>query len=194
MPVKRKRAYYGRSLKHLFMEWNQVLKNGGNDREVTDGYTLNRIRETILQTMKEIRTVFPEGEYPEDYYAPVPERMPLDYMADPEGIRKNAKSLYARVERCSQWRQLLEQEGNIPENVKQKTDFYRVRGLIEKLETAISEDDLLRMRQFDDPDDLIIMLLNCHSWIMYLQNGCERAKKTESRDGWIQMTIEDWIA
>lgn len=194
MAGRRKAAYYGRSLKLLFLEWNRTLKKGGSDREVTDGYTLNCIRDSILQTMKVIRDTFPEGEYPEDYYAPVPDPMPADYMADPEGIRQNAKTLHGRLCRCSQWRWLLEQEENIPETVKLGTDFYHLKGMAEKLAEAIDRDDLLGMRQFDDPDDLMVMILNCHSKIVYFQGRRKKAGRTEKRDDWIQMTIEDWIA
>lgn len=56
---------------------------------------------------------------------------------------------------------------------------------------AIAKDDLLTMRQFDDPDDLVIMLLNCHSQAVYLQSKKEKA--AVKRNGWIQQSIEDWI-
>lgn len=130
MPGKRKAAYYSRLLKLLFREWNRVYTKGGSDHEVTDGYSLNRIRDRILHAMREIEAALSEGEYPEDYYAPVPELMPPDYMADPEGIRQDAETLYERICRCSQWSWLLEQEDGAPENAALGSDFYRVKGLV----------------------------------------------------------------
>lgn len=194
MSEKRKAAHYGRLLKHLFTEWNKVLKKGSSDHEVTDGFTLNRIRDEIMCTMKEIAEKLPDGEYPEDFYAPVPDLMPSDYMADPEGIKENAKALYERISKCREWNWLLEWEGEIAENIKLKTDFYCLKGMVEKLALAISEDNLLVMKQYDDPDNLVVMILNCQSQTEYLHHKKEKAAKKESRDGWEQMNLEDWIA
>lgn len=76
--------------RNLSYEWEKVWKYGAVDNMWSDGITLNRIRQEMMQTKQII-----DGFGVNDSLA-IPEEMPRSYMAKAEEIRKQAELICFR--------------------------------------------------------------------------------------------------
>lgn len=122
-------------------QWKRLWKNGGNDPFWTDGVNLNLVRNHIIYGRRLCEEELQKGDYPEEYYLPLPEEVSLNYMVKGDEIRRMA---YERMQ-----------------NIKKNSDYIRLFGKSEKSQKeaniiryisgysqSILEDDLVAMRRF----------------------------------------------
>ena len=57
-------------------QWKRLRENGGNDPFWTDGVNLNLVRNHIIYGRRLCEEELQEGDYPEEYYLPLPEKVP----------------------------------------------------------------------------------------------------------------------
>lgn len=122
-------------------QWKRLWKNGCSDPFWTDGVNLNLVRNHIIYGRRLCEEELQEEDYPEEYYLPLPEKVPPNYMVKSDEIRQKA---YERMQ-----------------NIKKNSDYIRIFGKSEKSQKeaniiryisgysqSISEDDLVAMRRF----------------------------------------------
>lgn len=78
-------------------QWKRLRENGGNDPFWTDGVNLNLVRNHIIYGRRLCEEELQEGDYPEEYYLPVPEKVSDDFMAKESEISKEFKRLLNQV-------------------------------------------------------------------------------------------------
>ena len=74
-------------------QWKRLWKNGGSDPFWTDGVNLNLVRNHIIYGCRLCEEELQEGDYPEEYYLPLPEKVPQNYMVKSDEIRQKHLSL-----------------------------------------------------------------------------------------------------
>ena len=55
-------------------QWKRLWKNGGSDPFWSDGVNLNLVRNHIIYGRRLCEEELQEGDYPEEYYLPLPEK------------------------------------------------------------------------------------------------------------------------
>lgn len=98
-----------KNLRQSYERWEKIYHEGGEDPFYADGCGLNLKRNHILFYKKELDRMVNEDnqkedlnkterlQYPKEYYFDVPQEMPLDYLADKEGIVKEAKKRISEI-------------------------------------------------------------------------------------------------
>lgn len=71
-------------------QWKRLWKNGGSDPFWSDGVNLNLVRNHIIYGRRLCEEELQEGDYPEEYYLPLPEKVPSNYMVKSDEIRRKA--------------------------------------------------------------------------------------------------------
>ena len=74
-------------------QWKRPRENGVNDPFWTDGVNLNLVRNHIIYGRRLCEEELQEGDYPEEYYLPLPEKVPPNYMVKSDEIRRKASEL-----------------------------------------------------------------------------------------------------
>lgn len=72
-------------------------KTEANDPFWTDGVNLNLVRNHIIYGRRLCEEELQEGDYPEEYYLPLPEKVPPNYMVKGDEIRRKASELMRNI-------------------------------------------------------------------------------------------------
>lgn len=122
-------------------QWKRLWENGGNDPFWTDGVNLNLVRNHIIYGHRLCEEELQEGDYPEEYYLPLPEKVPPNYMVKGDEIRRKASELMRNIKKNPDYIGL---SGKSEKSQKEATIIKYISGYSQ----SISEDDLVAMRRF----------------------------------------------
>lgn len=133
-----------------FARWDELYKNGGSDPFYADGGNLNLVRNQITYCLKEIIELCKELNcaLPAVTAREIPPEVDNDYMANKEGILKDAKKALRALLRHSDYKRLLALRGNYSEKELNKIHYTTVVGYVSRLEEAIASSDYLTMRLY----------------------------------------------
>lgn len=81
-------------------QWKRLWENGGVDPFWTDGVNLNLVRNHIIYGCRLCEEELQEGDYPEEYYLPIPEKVPDGLMVKSAEIRKKARAVMEDIREC----------------------------------------------------------------------------------------------
>ena len=84
-------------LRESHRRWQHLLEFGGQDPFYEDGVNMNLVRNHIIYERRMCEEKLEAGDYPEEYYLPVPEKVPDDFMAKESEISKEFKRLLNQV-------------------------------------------------------------------------------------------------
>ena len=134
-------------LEERFQHYDEVLENGCNDPLWADGVNLNLIRNHIIIAKRNIEEVFSVEDYPDVYYRMTPKKIDDDYMAKPDKIREKAKEVLDMFNSYFYLEELKNASYYLDKNQLLETGIGSVLCLIQYLDEAIKEDDLVGMRR-----------------------------------------------
>ena len=129
-------------LEERFQHYDEVLENGCNDPLWADGVNLNLIRNHIIIAKRNIEEVFSVEDYPDVYY-----------MAKPDKIREKAKEVLDMFNSYFYLEELKNASYYLDKNQLLETGIGSVLCLIQYLDEAIKEDDLVGMRRLSKNSD-----------------------------------------
>lgn len=128
-----------------FNHWDALYQYGGSDPFYADGTNLNLTRNHIIYHKREIEEQF--ADYPEIYHRETPPVVPMDYMAQPDRIRADAKIALEAYHADEDYQFLLKKVDILSPKVADKLCVHAVIGYAKRLEEAIKDDDLVAMRR-----------------------------------------------
>ena len=140
---------YGKELKSLIEKWGFMYKYGGSDPFWSDGVNLNLLRNQALGVKRLIETSLPADKYPPEYYLDIPDPVPPGYMARSEIIRIAAAESLETYKRNPDLRYLKAIRDSLPGDIRMETSIDQVLRYETDLETAIRDQDLVRMRRHE---------------------------------------------
>ena len=152
MPKKIKQEDYEASLKVSFDRWDSLYQYGGSDPFWSDGCGLNLVRNHILYDKHVIAETMPPERYPEIYYRETPPEVDRDYMARADEIRVNAKAALACYKANPDYNYICRRVNSLGLKDERLSSIQRLIGCVAGLEVAISHNDLVTMRRFENPE------------------------------------------
>lgn len=132
-----------------FKRWDTLLNQGGNDPFWNDGYNMNQKRRHIINDKMQLKEHFPETEFPEEYYRPLPPIMPDSYIARAGEIWYNALKTHQIYQQNEDYKYLCSIKECISEEIKKKSCIDAVIGYVEGLKRALTEKDFLSIRRHE---------------------------------------------
>ena len=92
---------------------------------------------------------------PEAFYRETPPIVDNDYMARADEIRQNAARSMLKIDEDENLKFVREQSENLTEKQQKQLCIPAILGYAENLRRAISEDDLLTMRRYENPQSYL---------------------------------------
>lgn len=143
---------YAAALENSFARWDYIREHGCSDPFWADGVNMNLVRNHIIyykQQLSEEATLF---LLPKAYYREVPPEVDNNYMARPDEIRQNAARSMQIIDADVNLKFVREQSVHLTEKQLKQLCIPAILGYAENLRRAISEDDLLTMRRYENPN------------------------------------------
>lgn len=145
-----KNVDYAAALENSFARWDFIHEHGCSDPFWADGVNMNLVRNHIMyykQKLSEEATLF---LLPEAYYREVPPEVDNNFMARPEEIRQNAVRSMQIIDEDENLKFVREQSVHLTEKQLKQLCIPAILSYAENLRRAISEDDLLTMRRYEN--------------------------------------------
>lgn len=139
---------YAAALENSFV----IHEYGCSDPFWADGVNMNLVRNHIMyykQQLSEEATLF---LLPKAYYREVPPEVDNNYMARPDEIRQNAARSMQIIDADENLKFVQQQSVHLTEKQLKQLCIPAILGYAENLRRAISEDDLLTMRRYENPN------------------------------------------
>ena len=143
---------YAAALENSFARWDFIHEYGCSDPFWADGVNMNLVRNHIMyykQQLSEEATLF---LLPKAYYREVPPEVDNNYMARPDEIRQNAARSMQIIDADENLKFVQQQSVHLTEKQPKQLCVPAILGYAENLRRAISEDDLLTMRRYENPN------------------------------------------
>lgn len=143
---------FATALESSFARWDYIHEHGCSDPFWADGVNMNLVRNHIIyykQQLSEEATLF---LLPEAYYREVPPEVDSNFMARPNEIRQNAVRSMQIIDEDENLKFVREQSVHLTEKQLKQLCIPAILGYAENLRRAISEDDLLTMRRYENPN------------------------------------------
>lgn len=143
---------YAAALENSFARWDFIHEYGCSDPFWADGVNMNLVRNHIMyykQQLSEEATLF---LLPKAYYREVPPEVDNNYMARPDEIRQNAARSMQIIDADENLKFVQQQSVHLTEKQLKQLCIPAILGYAENLRRAISEDDLLTMRRYENPN------------------------------------------
>ena len=172
---------YAAALEKSFARWDFIRENGCSDPFWTDGVNMNLVRNHIIfykQKLSEETTVF---LLPEAFYRETPPLLDNDYMARADEIRQNAARSMQKIDEDENLKFVREQSANLTEKQLKQLCIPAILGYAENLRRAISEDDLLTMRRYENPQ----------SYLESFQSAAQKLRSPEILDKMETVSADD---
>ncbi len=147
-----KNVDYAAALENSFARWDFIHEHGCSDPFWADGVNMNLVRNHIMyykQKLSEEATLF---LLPEAYYREVPPEVDNNFMARPDEIRQNAARSMQIIDADENLKFVQQQSVHLTEKQLKQLCIPAILGYAENLRRAISEDDLLTMRRYENPN------------------------------------------
>lgn len=141
---------YAAALENSFARWDYIHEHGCSDPFWADGVNMNLVRNHIMyykQKLSEEATLF---LLPEAYYREVPPEVDNNYMARPDEIRQNAARSMQIIDVDENLKFVQQQSVHLTEKRLKQLCIPAILSYAENLRRAISEDDLLTMRRYEN--------------------------------------------
>lgn len=130
--------------------YEELKTHGGADPFWPDGVNMNLCRNHVLYLRKRIEMELEPADYPEEYYLEIPEKVDGDYMANPDGIRREAKAALEVLKENQDFQYL---RGKLsPDLDKEASQCMKPVRYVLGMEDAIRRNDLVVMRRCRDPE------------------------------------------
>ncbi len=145
-----KNVDYAAALENSFARWDYIHEHGCSDPFWADGVNMNLVRNHIMyykQKLSEEATLF---LLPEAYYREVPPEVDNNFMARPDEIRQNAARSMQIIDEDENLKFVREQSVHLTEKQLKQLCIPAILSYAENLRRAISEDDLLTMRRYEN--------------------------------------------
>lgn len=147
-----KNVDFAAALENSFARWDFIHEHGCSDPFWADGVNMNLVRNHIMyykQQLSEKATLF---LLPKAYYREVPPEVDNNYMARPDEIRQNAARSMQIIDADENLKFVQQQSVHLTEKQLKQLCVPAILGYAENLRRAISEDDLLTMRRYENPN------------------------------------------
>lgn len=151
MSKKEKVIDYGAELEELYERWDHLYEHGGSDPTWSDGSNGNLLRSHIIYCKRKIEEENSLFLLPDCFYREIPPELPNDYMARADEIRENARKAMEIIDADENLKFVREQSKSLSEKQLKRLCIPAVIGYAESLRLAISEDDLIAMRMYENP-------------------------------------------
>ncbi len=145
-----KNVDYAAALENSFARWDFIHEHGCSDPFWADGVNMNLVRNHIMyykQKLSEEATLF---LLPEAYYREVPPEVDNIFMARPDEIRQNADRSMQIIDEDENLKFVQQQSVHLTEKQLKQLCIPAILSYAENLRRAISEDDLLKMRRYEN--------------------------------------------
>lgn len=170
-------------LEKAFARWDYIYEYGANDPCWEDGCNLNLVRNHIAYYKRKIADQFPPDQRPAAFLRADPPEVNNKYMARPKEIREHARAALAFLEQDENYQYLKNNAARL-ERINsieaKRACISNVVGYVDSLRRAIKMDDLVRMRQFENPKGYVYSFRSC----------AENAKKIQP-PGQYQLSLFD---
>lgn len=172
---------YAAALEKSFARWDFIRENGCSDPFWADSVNMNLVRNHIIfckQKLSEEATLF---LLPEAFYRETPPVVDNDYMVRANEIRQNAARSMQKIDEDEILKFVREQSENLTEKKLKQLCIPAILGYAENLRRAISEDDLLIMRRYENPQ----------SYLESFQSAAQKLRSPEILDKMEAVSADD---
>ncbi len=135
----------GAKIRNERNEYEKLRVHGGQDPFWSDGVNMNLCRNHVIYLRKRIENELDPGDYPEEYFSELPDEMDVNYMANPNGIRKKATVVLKTLKENADFVYLSGKYSGDPN--KETRQCMNVVRYILGLEESVRNDDLIEMRR-----------------------------------------------
>lgn len=125
--------------------WNDIYKHGWKDPNWEDGTALHTAKSNMMWAQTEIAKINPMDSY---LFKKLPPDMPLDYMADKDGIIDNAIICCLKFRKNPEYQWLLTVKDSLDKKEKSQSCIEAVIGYVTGLDQSIINEDYLNMRRY----------------------------------------------
>ncbi len=171
--------------------WKDLYENGGTDPNYCDGANLNLVRNHIIygkRKIEEFVSEHPEFSIPQTVNdISVPDKVPNEYMANPEKIIKEAKENLSAYEQDENLQYLLSIKDDLTDKEADSTSIFAVIGYYKRLRSAISKNDLLTMRLHSKGSTYQDSFRQCAEKVKKCIS--ERTEDEKDRHGFVQLSL-----
>lgn len=174
-----KNVDFAAALENSFARWDFIHEHGCSDPFWADGVNMNLVRNHIMyykQQLSEKATLF---LLPKAYYREVPPEVDNNYMARPDEIRQNAARSMQIIDADENLKFVQQQSVHLTEKQLKQLCVPAILGYAENLRRAISEDDLLTMRRYENPN----------GYLESFQSAAQKAVRRKSLPEWSQFRL-----
>lgn len=151
---EQKRIRLEKTLIEEHERWQELYKHGGADPHWPDGTNLNLVRNHILWSREKMEEELEPGQFPKCYFWEVPPKVPADYMADADGIRRDARKTLETVTKHPDFAYLEDYQYSHSMTDKRQKKLAPV-SYVRWLSNALENDDLVYARRYRDPARLL---------------------------------------
>lgn len=172
---------YAAALENSFARWDFIHEYGCSDPFWADGVNMNLVRNHIMyykQQLSEEATLF---LLPKAYYREVPPEVDNNYMARPDEIRQNAARSMQIIDADENLKFVQQQSVHLTEKQLKQLCIPAILGYAENLRRAISEDDLLTMRRYENPN----------GYLESFQSAAQKLRSPEILTGMVSIPADE---
>jgi len=137
-------------LKDRAEHWKYLRDHGGQDPFYSDGCNMQLTRNHIIGCKRQIKELAEETgqDLPEEYSGiETPPEVGINYMANPDQIRADARAALKRYRENEDYIFLRDHMHDLTEQELKETYIPQVLGYISRLEEDINADNLIAMRR-----------------------------------------------
>ena len=160
----------------LFDRWILWKEQGAPGVDATDGEYLNRLRTGLERLRKKMEGCAREEDYSENYYAPLPPKMDVSYMANAEQMKQQAGEIWKAYQENLdyQWLALHYPAMKKRKNDKDYENAGKLLSCVAQLKKAIEQGEALPIKKEIQQRDLTRAFHLCRTRL-------ESRKKTDRK-------------
>ncbi|MCR0328075.1 hypothetical protein MKA58_11795 [[Clostridium] innocuum] len=135
-----------KELEKAHQHWKDIYENGCFDPSWSDGVNLNLVRNHMFYYQRIIEGIYGDGEKPSIYYAKIPDKVDMDYMARKDEILERAADFYTQCSKMQEIQDLLLASDYLSEKEISELRIGMTVCRYRQLGKAILENDYVKMR------------------------------------------------
>ena len=158
-------AELDRRMDILFDRWILWKEQGAPGVNATDGEYLNRLRAGLERLRLKMKECSSGEDYPENYYAPLPPKMDVSYMANAEQMKRQAEEIWNAYQENPdyQWLALHYPAMKKRKNDKDYENAGKMLSCVSQLKKAIEQGEALPIKKEIQKRDLTMAFHLCRT-------------------------------
>lgn len=151
LSIQERKEELGAKIAERIQRWNAIKENGCSDPFWPDGLNMNLVSNHVIYYKRQCEAEL-NGDYPQEYYLPTPEKVDGNYIARKDGIKADAKRTLKTMRSNPDYIWLKEKIEEMDSAQKKETSIQSVVGYVDALVLSIEKEDYIDMRRHRKAD------------------------------------------